>query len=583
MTEVRDLSTQTAVTSSDGFDPNRQYGLFATKAYKLGETILTEESPLIILSQKHCHPSNNDIRSQFDTSCFPTNANKKSTDDGGSDNKEDDNDIISDIILPASFKTDDIMTTHQTKKLKALIVVAASYAVQTPTLSEEAKNKLLQLYHPSSIDTKGNGCDGSGNDEEKDVVKLATLALNCCKDMAASDSSLKRLVQDTNNTDELIKLLLIYSCNAFEGGRIYHEISRINHSCNPNAVVCEGKDGGDGSSSGDTSVVKAACDIKANDEINISYLGKYLYAGYPTRQKVLRDAKYFSCRCSRCNNSGGNDTHDDLASRIPCPRCHPRTGRYLDEDVMFDDDDDSLVVSYAVPKNGLTPEQRSIKCEGCEGITSFDPNEESLRKKKEALCIKYMSMAEEKVYDRLENNDKVNDSSNNDKSLDVVREADLQFYQMATSICGAKHWTTHFMNLSLIEESLANFHSTLMSMGQNTSGDTDTMDELLTDIAEAADGIDRAWKYARGLNLNIDPSHWLFDYTVGLARTLVGLGDEKSQKYASEWLTKVDEHAKAFESDAMNKVVTSLKTAWQRHSSTDEREEKTAKRQKVAK
>lgn len=115
MTEVRDLSTQTAVTSSDGFDhPNRQYGLFATKAYKLGDTILTEESPLIILSQKHCHPSNNnDVRSQFDTSCFPTNAKKKAADDGN-DNKEDDNDVIGDIILPASFKTDD-MTTHQTK------------------------------------------------------------------------------------------------------------------------------------------------------------------------------------------------------------------------------------------------------------------------------------------------------------------------------------------------------------------------------------------------------------------------------------------------------------------------------------
>ncbi|KAL7452989.1 hypothetical protein ACHAWC_005463 [Mediolabrus comicus] len=341
------------------------------------------------------------------------------------------------------------MTTHQTKKLKALIVVAASYAVQTQTLSEEAKKKLFQLYHPS-IDTKGGNGDGSGNDEEKDAVKLATLALNCCKDMAASDSSLQRLVQDTNSTDELIKLLLIYSCNAFEGGRIYHEISRINHSCNPNAVVCEGKDDGDdgSSSSGDASVVKAACDIKANDEINISYLGKYLYAGYPTRQKVHKV-------------------------------CRPM------------------------------------------------------------LCT--------------------------------------------TSICGAKHWTTHFMNLSLIEESLANFHSTLMSMGQNASGDTDTMDELLTDIAEAADGIERAWKYARGLNLNIDPSHWLFDYTVGLARTLVGLGDEKSQKYASEWLTKVEDHAKAFESDAMNKVVTSLKSAWQRHSSTDEGEENSAKRQKVAK
>ena len=109
------------------------------------------------------------------------------------------------------------------------------------------------------------------------------------------------------------------------------------------------------------------------------------------------------------------------------------------------------------------------------------------------------------------------------------------------------------------------------------------MEELLPGIAEAADGIDRALKYASGLKLKTDPAQWLFDYIVGLARTLVGLGDEKSQKYAAEWISKVEEYTEAFESEGMQKVVSSLKNAWKRHSvEAAEGEESDKKRQKIA-
>lgn len=243
---------------------------------------------------------------------------------------------------------------------------------------------------------------------------------------------------------------------------------------------------------------------------------------------------------------------------------------------MFDyGEEGDLTVSYAIPKNGTTAEKRSIQCVGCQKVTTFNPNETSMRKKKEAACVNYMTKAEEKVYNRLEGNDNVN--------VDVEREANEQFYEMATSICGAKHWTTNFMNLSLIEESLANFHSTLMSMGQNAAEDAETMEEMLSGIAEAADGIDGAFIYATGLKLKTDPAQWLFDYIVGLARTLVGLGDEKSQKYAAQWIGKVEEYAEAFESDAMQKVVSSLKNAWKRHSLEESGlEANDKKRQKIA-
>ncbi|KAL3790637.1 hypothetical protein ACHAW5_004204 [Stephanodiscus triporus] len=50
---------------------------------------------------------------------------------------------------------------------------------------------------------------------------------------------------------------------------------------------------------------------------------------------------------------------------------------------------------------------------------------------------------------------------------------------MATSVCGSRHWATHFLNLSLIEESLASFHSTLLTMGQDTGNkDAETLEEL---------------------------------------------------------------------------------------------------------
>ena len=92
--------------------------------------------------------------------------------------------------------------------------------------------------------------------------------------------------------------------------------------------------------------------------------------------------------------------------------------------------------------------------------------------------------------------------------------------------------------------------------------DEETMEEMFIDIAECADGIGKAYKYAASLQLNINPAHWLFDYTLGLARTLVGLGDSKSQKYSSTWIAKVEKYAEKFETNAMNKVVVALRDAW---------------------
>jgi hypothetical protein len=215
-----------------------------------------------------------------------------------------------------------------------------------------------------------------------------------------------------------------------------------------------------------------------------------------------------------------------------------------------------------------------------------------MRKKKEGMAIKYMCMAEDKVLDHLESNrgseitknKKKQNSGSGGDDIDTEREIDQQFLQMATSICGAQHWSTHFLNLSLIEESLASFHSTLMSMGRDPEQASETMEDVFVEIAEAADGLERAYAFASSLELNLDPAQWLFDYTVGLARTLVALGDEKSQKYGATWIEKVDKYASYFENDAMKKVVAALKCAHENRkdiSNEIEDNESDCKRRKV--
>jgi len=587
MTEVRNLS-------------NNQYGLFATTAYSEGDVILTE-SPLVVLSTaSNVSSPDNAVRSQFLPSSFASTKAKKKKGKAKRRSKPSDDEpkppsILSDLLLPPSILEQLMEATttsnfhSSTNKLRGMILALASYAANPP--EEETKEKLFELYHPdldAEVETEE---DQDDYDDEKDAVQLANLALQCGQKMAAPESALSSLLEQNDTDDQqTLKLLLIYSCNAFEGGRVYHELSRVNHTCNPTAVVVEGDD----TNNKDVSVLKSACDISPGDEISISYLGKYLFAGYPTRQRILRANKHFVCKCARCTvgQEGYGDTKNasgDLACRVPCPKCHPRAGRYLDDDVMFDEGDSN--VCYAVPNNGMTVEERALNCPSCKATTKVFADGSSMKEKKEGTAIQYMCMAEDKVYGHLESNgnsDKKKEQMAGVDAAEAEREIDQQFLQLATSICGAQHWTTHFVNLSIIEDSLSSFHATLMAMGQDPEKDAGMMEEMYLEIAEAADGIERAYAFASSLRLHLDPAHWMFDYTVALARTLVGLGDEKSQKYGAKWIEKVEQYSERFENDGINKVVVALRDAWKRktqeakNSGMEVEEEENGKRRKIA-
>mmetsp|Transcript_1514 Transcript_1514/g.3080 ORF Transcript_1514/g.3080 Transcript_1514/m.3080 type:complete len:627 (+) Transcript_1514:91-1971(+) len=624
MTEVREFLTNQLNGSCKSIPPNavfrhdHQYGLFASKSYEEGD-IIFEESPLVILSPSlttSSLESSEKIKRQFLKSSFASsNKEAKKTKATGKDDEEKvhstQSSLLRDLIIPSATKSQ-LAYEAQIHKLRGMLLAAASYAVLDQNrksedgnaiLTTETKQKIFELYHPHVSNSGGD--DGDLDDETKNAIKLAQLAVQTCNELSDPQSNLRALVDRNNNADadhsnsikhELLRLLLVYSCNAFEGGRIYHKLSRVNHSCNPNSVVSAGGDGSSGndsSKSQDISVLRAACRIEVGEEITISYLGKYLYAGFPIRQKNLTVNKHFNCQCDRCINAteaeDDKKTRGDLASRIPCPICHPRTGRFLDEDVMFDDDADSddphaFKVCYAVPQNGMTAEERNLYCPSCKGTTFANPDG-SIRKKKQGMSIKYMHVAEEKVYERLAGNGTggSDDKASQDEDLHTERDIDQQFLQMATSTCGSQHWTVHFLNLSIMEESLASFHSTLMTIGENPEEDVETMEDLFTDIAEVADGLQRAYTFASSLQLKLDPAHWLFDYTVGLARTLVGLGDEKSQKYGADWITRVENYAQKFEAQDMQKVVKAIKDAWnrgQKHSDEKEGDGPDRKRRK---
>ena len=93
---------------------------------------------------------------------------------------------------------------------------------------------------------------------------------------------------DGKKADEILKIIGIYVGNNFETG-LSIQISRFNHSCKPNAVNSEFNE------------VWAVCNIKAGQEITISYKEYGLFSLRTTRkrQEILQTWG-FTCKCEFC-------------------------------------------------------------------------------------------------------------------------------------------------------------------------------------------------------------------------------------------------------------------------------------------
>jgi len=85
-----------------------------------------------------------------------------------------------------------------------------------------------------------------------------------------------------------------------EGSGLYSLQSTCNHSCQPNAEVTFPHNDF-------TLVVKALSDIKAGDEILISYLDECaLERSRHSRQKILKENYIFTCMCEKCIAQAGD-------------------------------------------------------------------------------------------------------------------------------------------------------------------------------------------------------------------------------------------------------------------------------------
>lgn len=395
------------------------------------------------------------------------------------------------ITVPASVDE----KYHDT--FRSMVQAGLSWIQQQP----KDEKAILELYFPSNE---------SANVYEKDVLKVANEAIKYLQNKSSSEEE---------NWVTIGKIMLVWSCNAFEGGRIYRKISRVNHCCNPNAII---------QPAGETQRLVAAADIVQGDEITISYLGTMLYADTQTRNERLKQAKFFECSCDRCST-------DDVAARIPCPSCHPRQAQQsLDEDVQYDDDQ---TVAYVTPSN---------PCSTCNSKLDEASN----------LC-KFMSNVTPKVVSYLKSQEGT--TARKRAEPDAQDDENLEEHVgLASTIMGDKHWTTNLLLLLHLDRRLSSISSAML-----TTQELPEMDE----IAEVIDSLQRVCRFVESQSLRLHPGHILGDVIIGTARALVSLGDEKSQKYGAEWLEKITDYVNKFENEGRQKVVAALSVAWKERDS----------------
>ena len=284
---------------------NKGLGLYATKVYQPGDIIL-EESALFTF-QPRTKEQLSAIQSQFKTTNSNASTNDKIAASASSaslkgtkeDTDMDPNQLFLQKLTPTIPSSVD---AHKHPKFMGMVTAAAAYAISTTIIKSTTKDKLMALYKPS---------ESSKNKHELEIIELARSVITFLQENTKPATPLYTLAHERE--EECCAMILIWSCNAFKGGHVYEKISRINHSCDFNAVISlpSSNDNGNGKINDDNiadekQFVKAASIIQPGDEIHISYLGSYTYAGMAHRKQVLCADKYFDCQCERCTKEKMN-------------------------------------------------------------------------------------------------------------------------------------------------------------------------------------------------------------------------------------------------------------------------------------
>lgn len=628
-------------------------GLFATKDYETGDVILAEALPLIRLA-----PVSRDDEQEL---MVALQLQKK-----GQPKRDNDNvpqlslldliEVPESVIDTAATRSPSVDADgDRGNKFKAMVQAALCFLVQysnskdTDSSAHSDKkvtiDRLLELYHPPLLldDDPSNNCEGN---YEREIVRLSRLAIDyliaktinrpqptSAPTAEERTTKLQAFLMEKENTGLFLmlqKVMLIWACNAFAGGRVYDQFSRVNHSCDPNAVVAVGVsspgiDKNDYDNNNDAQTLLAAAPIRAGDEVTLSYLHSgLLYADVVTRRNALLRDKSFACACPRCEMKGQQQQyHRDLAQQVPCPVCHPRMASpsssssvQLPEDVQYDDEQN---VHYVCPSKVSVPAPISIAadsgggdgktttaaaaaaifdvtCDACgfhyqegDGENSTGRDSESIKQTSEKYeklfqtnrtvvdkVVAFLAQhhADQHHYEATTKSksrvvDPHRDDDDDDETALIRTERLEQHLSMASSVLGAKHWATNLVMLLQLDQTLAAFHARILLTGQQKNGndeDDDDDDEKLETIAEAIDMLERIVRFVEGLGLKLHMGHLLSGVIIGTARALVSLGDVKSQKYAADWLDKIDADyvAKKFEPEGIVRVVQTLQVAWRR-------------------
>ncbi len=541
--------------------PNAGQSLFAAVEYKAGQIIL-EEDPLLI-----CHPTTTEhikaVRSQFQNiktdinDSASSSLSKKKKSKSNSDVSSSSSSCIRDVNIPAT-----VDALHR-DKFRSMLTAAASYALLN---CEDTKTKLQKLYAPSLENPNVN---------ETSIVSLAKEALSFLqrKGQVKPDTPLANLVHDA--PEQCQNIMLIWACNAFQGGYIYETTSRINHSCDFNAVVSvDTMARSAGGTDGERQVIRAAADIQPGEEITISYLGSITYAACQLRNERLLREKYFKCSCTRCEK----DRKDgDLAAAIPCTVCHERAGRYLDEDVQYDDGE--VTVNYCIPRcKEFTSEpskaQYEYICSKCGPVKVDD----TISKAMEKAVERTMSHLEQGLM-------KSSEIDDDEGERDVALEMTERLSCLSFSVMGAKHYLTNLLTCVMLGRKLSALNAAILcnSAKGSKSGDAESAVDP-TEVAECIHSLEQLSNFVESLGLKSHPGHLIGNLNVGIARVLIGFGDLKSMKYGSTFIDKVlDDYFKLdFEGDGMIKVVETLSGAWKRKAgNVEEEDQKQRKRIKL--
>ncbi|GMH80693.1 hypothetical protein TL16_g08656 [Triparma laevis f. inornata] len=184
-----------------------------------------------------------------------------------------------------------------------------------------------------------------------DSHSLIPLITSGCSNYITKTSSYLEL-------EELVTAVKIARCNSFSDRNIHPVVSRVNHSCLPNAIYLPTTMG---------CKLKTLREVEAGEEITISYLGINVFTSNGVRNSRLLEEKFFTCMCRRCSTP-------PIENRIPCEKCHPREGGGLTEEVEFEEGE----VCYGV-----------VMCEKCGEV--FGKESLELRRKIEERAGKALN------------------------------------------------------------------------------------------------------------------------------------------------------------------------------------------------